>query len=326
MTIALVVAGLVVVVVAAVAWARVAAGRADRRSMQTYERSLQLLGDVSRRRDAVTHLREVTPAEPARSHVRTEPPSPPAEPAPLPAPADRVRIEPPTVSFEDDSDAYERALEAEATAPGEPPALPASAARVAPRAAGGPGRTLRFDDAEDDDGAPPRRRRRTGVGGGRPGRGIAAAGIVAVLALGTVIGLLATAGGGPRHAGGPTTTRPASGPTTTTRPVVTTTSAPTELQPTSANSSVVTFAMPAGGYTLSFSDVGGLCWVGAQQSSGGPYVWQETLSSGQSASYRASGPLIVRLGAPKFLTLRVNGELAKLPGYIQPYDLSFVGG
>lgn len=97
------------------------------------------------------------------------------------------------------------------------------------------------------------------------------------------------------------------------------------LQPTSSSASVVDYAAPASSYTISFSVSGSSpCWLGAQAQPGGPYLWMQTVPAGGTASYTASGPVVIRLGAPPSVTVTVNGRQVALPsGNVQPYDISF---
>ncbi len=101
------------------------------------------------------------------------------------------------------------------------------------------------------------------------------------------------------------------------------TTAPSALVPVSTSPTEVAFVAPKGSYTVQMTDTGGLCWIGIQQTTGGPYVWQDTLIAGQTTTYKASGPLVIRIGAPKYLGVKVNGLPARLPGFVQPYDVVF---
>jgi hypothetical protein len=61
--------------------------------------------------------------------------------------------------------------------------------------------------------------------------------------------------------------------------------------------------------------------VGVEQNASGPWLFSETLDAGQSASYKGSGTLIVRLGAPVHISVTVNGLTAELPsGVTQAYS------
>jgi hypothetical protein len=66
------------------------------------------------------------------------------------------------------------------------------------------------------------------------------------------------------------------------------------------------------------------CWVGIQQTAGGPWVWEETVQAGQQATYHASGPILVRLGAPTQVSITLDGVSVQLPSSnTQAYDLTF---
>jgi hypothetical protein len=112
-----------------------------------------------------------------------------------------------------------------------------------------------------------------------------------------------------QHSGGGRTT------TTTTTTTLATTLKPTSVAP-------VTFSVPSRGYTLSFQATGGACWVGIEHSSAGPWLFSQTLNSGQSATFKGSGALIVTLGAPPYIGFSVDGLTAELPsGYKQAYSV-----
>lgn len=119
-------------------------------------------------------------------------------------------------------------------------------------------------------------------------------------------------------------------PSTTVAPSTTTTApsgraGSSALQPTSTTSSLVVYQAPASHYTITFSVTGSSdCWLGAQASPGGKYLWMQTVPAGGTASYTASGPVVIRLGAPPVVSVEVNGvKVALPPGNVQPYDISF---
>ena len=104
---------------------------------------------------------------------------------------------------------------------------------------------------------------------------------------------------------------------------------PTSLQPTSVTASLVTYSAPTQSFTVTFT-AQTPCWVGAQktQNPSGPWNWmaEPGMSNGPpTATYRASGPVVIRLGAPKAVQITVNGLPLVLPaGKVQPYDIAFV--
>ena len=109
---------------------------------------------------------------------------------------------------------------------------------------------------------------------------------------------------------------------TTSPSTTTTTTLPTSLEPTSVSSSNVAFTVPSGNYTLAFQAAGGACWVGIEHTTAGPWLFAETLSAGQSATYKGSGALVMTLGAPGYIGLTVNGLVADLPkGVGRPYNV-----
>ncbi len=329
---ALVLLGLVAVVLIAMAWSRVGLARSERRSMRSYQRSLNVLGDVTRRSEAPARVRPVPPDQRQHGHLGSESPAPlppggpqapvtPARGQPAVSPFSRVpaadgeaagpvpkpRLVDVPVHFEDDS--------ARPPGSGDTTVVPAVAGRRASE------RVLRRRPVRSPS-TPVVQGGRT-IAWGRLGGVAAAALALAALALGGAR-LLAfhhhLHAAGHQHA---PVTHP-SPPSSTSAPSRTsTTTTPTALVPVSTSSTDVAFVAPKGSYTLDMADSGGLCWVGIQQTSGGPYIWQDTLGAGQTTSYRASGPLVIRIGAPRFLGVRVNGVPVRLPGFAQPYDVTF---
>jgi hypothetical protein len=345
---ALVVIGLIAAVAIAVVWSRVGGVRSERRSMREYHRALDVLGDVSRRSEAAARIRPVRPEEVERGHVRTEPPLPgtrptlkgPARaepPAPQPVAVPRPRLEEVPATFEDDSDAFERAREEELreTVVAAGPRTQIVSAE-SPRDSGPPSPArgpvpgeqpvplAKRPSRRGDVRRPPRDRRAV------PG---AAAAAVVVVGVVLVVLRLSAAGSPPRSDAPSQGTRGSglhgshhrqgSGPPAPTGSTVPSTTVPSQLVPVSTSPTDVAFVAPQGTYEILLSDTGGTCWVGIQQSTNGPWIWQETLYSGQSATYRATGPLVIRIGAPKYLGVKVNGLPARLPGFVQPYDLTF---
>ena len=52
-----------------------------------------------------------------------------------------------------------------------------------------------------------------------------------------------------------------------------------------------------------------------------------TLGAGTTTTYHASAPVYVRIGAPQYVILKVDGvRLALPPKMIQPYDVTFTIG
>jgi hypothetical protein len=355
----LLIVGLVVVIGLMITWTRVGLHRSDRRSMESYGHALDVLGGVAARSDRPARIRvagheDATAAqgradalvEPDVAHVVVEPDVVAERPARGPSKSvapPKVRLEDVPVEFEDDSDAFERAREvAEAeTRVGAPAGAELAGSQLAASEVAAP-ETAMLETAASEAAAPGALAAAAGPGATPPrdgspdgGRrhgsppkapwsliGSAAAGLLIVAAI-VLAALQLSGGGAPRpHVAGPTTTdaRSPSSPSTT---VPAPTTLPKTLQPVSATSTDVSFAAPAGSYTVTFTDTTGTCWLGIAQTSGGVYVWQDTLTGGQSTTYKASGPIVIRVGAPPYVKVTVNGIPAQLPGYSQPYDVSF---
>jgi hypothetical protein len=325
--IALVIVVLAVLVVAAIVWARVASARSATKSVETYERALGVLGEVSKRTES-TGFRILPHEETGRPHVgrRTDGSGGEASSArsdvrmPGQGQLASSRLPPagePKLRF---------------SAPGRPGAVP-----PADQEAGADQETGAQLGAGARSRSPLARARTVGAAEARA-RGEAyrssadrhrqvmvrraATGAAAAVAVAAVVAAaVSLSGGGGRHPTVTTTTvRHGGGGRTTT--TTTTTTFPTTLQPTSVSSSSVAFTVPSGSYTLAFQASGGRCWVGIEHTSAGPWLFAETLSAGQSATYQGSGALVMTLGAPEHIGLTVNGLVAELPRSIsQPYNV-----
>jgi hypothetical protein len=122
----------------------------------------------------------------------------------------------------------------------------------------------------------------------------------------------------------PTTINPSHSTTTVPRTTTTTLTPSGELAPTSVSPTIVTYTLASSApYQLSFA-TSGVCWIGVESSSTGPYLWMKTLGAGESETYAASGPVVVRLGTPGVLAVSINGTPLELPNQVQPYDVSFL--
>jgi hypothetical protein len=348
--------GLLVVVALGVAWARIAGGRRERRSVEGYERALGVLGEVTKRGDQPEGVRILPPEEVGHPHVRPAAPGshlpPPAlrpdvprprRPLEPPSPSGpRARLEPPVPSGPPQGGLETGGLE---TGPPLPPWVP-----VGPTD-GGDGR-WRVVEGEGGAEAPPPEPPARGRGTARPAphrvrarelRGrrrrtvgsLVAAAVVLVAAALAGVELAGSGRGVPPSAVGgaggsaPAATAPRGGGTgsTGTTPTSTTTTVPRVLTPTSTSATNVSYVAPSGSYDITFAASGGPCWVGVRQDVGGPWLWMQTVPPGSSASYAASGTVVVTLGAPAHIAVAVNGVPVQLPpGYVQPYDVSFVVG
>lgn len=323
--IAVVIGVLAVLVVAAIIWARIGASRAENRSVETYERALGVLGEVSKRTES-TGFRILPHEETGRAHVskRTEPGQPAAppetqavadQPAPLasrrlpPAGEPKLRVSGPSLSAR-----RPPAGEGSADNLGEGPARRALAGAAAARA-----RQAAYNASSE---------RKRQVLARRAATGATAAVALAALA---VAGLYLSGGGKSPNKKGTTTTtlhRGGSGGRTTStttsshNTTTTTTTVATSVSPISL--APVTFRVPAGSYTLGFQVNGGDCWVGVERSSAGPWLFNQTLAGGQSVTYRGSGTLQVTLGAPAHFAMTLDGLAAQLPKSTQVYTFDLV--
>jgi hypothetical protein len=327
--IALVIVVLAVLVVAAIVWARIASGRSATKSVETYERALGVLGEVSKRTES-TGFRILPHEETGRAHVarrgdavagqvptarrdvRMPAQGPLASSRLPPAGEPKLRFSSPGrpgAALPADAEvAGDQAPSAPAgsTAPSRPPRAGARLKGAAEVRARGQAYRSSAD-----------RHRQVMVRRAATGATAAVAVVAVVLAAVSLSG----GGGGGRHGTTTTTTlrRGGGGSRTTT---TTTTTIPTSLQPTSVSASNVSFTVPSSRYTLAFQATGGSCWVGIEHTSAGPWLFAETLVAGQSASYQGSGALVVTLGAPEHIGLTVNGLVAELPRSItQPFNV-----
>jgi hypothetical protein len=91
------------------------------------------------------------------------------------------------------------------------------------------------------------------------------------------------------------------------------------LHPIATTKLLVTYVVPKSAYTLVFSATAA-CWLGAQRRANGIYLWMDTLEAGKSTSYSASGPRLIRLGAPRAVSITLDGIPVALPaGNIASY-------
>jgi len=345
-----------IVVVLGVLWARFASSHAERQSVRSYQRVLGALGGVAKRSDASAPVHHPDPEELGRPHVLPSD-SPdlfrPAQSALRQVPAPRVRLEPPTPP------GYRPRRPPVAAGPPQGDA-PAPHPEAEPDTILVPAVVLGYDDgagAEPGVGGhvgasqpavvfdaeadapigqlkPPRSLRRLHPHHHQIVRRAAtgAAAAVALSALGVGVWQLAGSREHTPSAVTSTSTTPtsvparsagagASGGSSTPKQQGHT---PTTLQPTSSSATIVAYAAPAGTYTVTFKTSTGACWLGAQAQPNGPWLKMWSLNPGQSAQYTANGPLILRLGAPQYVSIQVNGVPVQLPaGKVNPYDISF---
>ena len=301
-----VVAGVAAFLALAVVWARVSAGRAERHSVESYEHALGVLGGVARRGEQRAPIGPPAPEELARPHIQRPTDGArfrPAQPVDVPLP--RVQLRPPTP--------LELGIPESVTSEKEDTSLveevPSSEPEEAP--------VIAFDDLEEVSSAPSGRRslRRMTL---RAPRNVArravtgAAAAVAIGALGVGGWELAV-----NHSNAPTTRPPAvshqsHSKTNRATQVTTPSVAPSTIDPTSVSGTLVSYSLPEGSYTLSFTSTG-TCWLGIQRSSSGPWQWMATVSASSPASHSADGANYLTLGAPSGLSISVNGVPLALP-------------
>jgi len=324
--------------------------------MESYGHALGVLGDVARRNDH-SAVRPYSAEESARAHVRTDHADAPAGEAAAAAAGapgapegPSVEREPPAVSIPWSGRAF-RFGETEpvgaAPTPPAPPEEPSTAATprvVTPPVSTPPVSTppaaqprspaaLGFGEIDEEPVVARRRLAQAGLGG-QSSRRMAVTGAAAAVALLAValLGWKLAGSGGHKSASPPATNSSgshhrASGGHHHAPSPSTTTTLPSTLKPVSTSSTVVAFNVTSKSYVLTFADSGTEgCWIGVQASQNGPWLWMTTLGPGQAATYDASGPTVVRLGAPKYVGVKVDGVPAELPGFSLPYDLTFSAG
>jgi hypothetical protein len=112
---------------------------------------------------------------------------------------------------------------------------------------------------------------------------------------------------------------------TSTTAVPSTTARPAVIEPISSSGTDVSFQAPAGHYVLTFATSGGPCWAGVETGVGtGDFLWEETVQPGSDATYKASGSLVVDVGAAEYLSLSVNGVPARIPHAVTTGYILFV--
>ncbi len=309
---AVAIGGLALLVVVGLIWARAHSARSDRRSMESYGQGLSALGDITRRGASPTGPRVIARDAAGRPHVDTAASGRARDivqhdgltrSGAVQSPIGRPKIAGPSASSSPATkplvfDAAEPA-EARPERPGEPDSGPA-----APSA--------------DSDRSRPSNGRRVTVGA-------FAAAALAVVAIAAAA--VALTGGSPAaKAPGTTHSRvpPSSTVTSTTRVVR---SKATVVRPVSISGVDATFDVPPGHYKLSFAGVSGACWIGiGKQLGASALLWSETVQKGSRASYVASGPLVVELGAPEYASVRINGVRVKIPAGVTAFNLLLTSG
>lgn len=362
--------GLVVLVAA---WSKFAPSRAQRRSVQSHQRALDVLGEVAKRRDGAAAVHIPSPDEVARAHVQTTDGSPPSlhlasreeisarrpmarlvlrsGPTPLRLPifgdASAEEVPPPTVHFDDelinaaadesvviDDVSIESDLRTVRPTELRPEFGAASSFVPEPEE----DRDLSLEPVETlatwENGTGGSVighighalwDRRPSLGNGQNARKVAslAAAVVALAAIGVGTWQV-TSNNSPRL---PRVIRP-SGDTHSKANTPSNSSSHStnhDITPVSQSGNVVTYPLTAQSFTIRFS-ASGECWIGVRQSVNGQYLWMTTLLAGGSATYRANGPVYVRIGAPKYAQVVIDGVQLALPPKVQPYDITFATG
>ena len=325
--------GAFVLVAGFAAWSRFASHRAERRSVTTHQRALDVLGTASRRWEGIAPVHAPRPGEVARAHVQTlgDPPSARrlGDGEPVSTRRSGVRLVPPSGSRPVRLPIFVDEGVVASDSPGEPDAGERDGETVgAQDGTTGPSRRAAPYDHEvlspiSEMATRTSRPRRHRYHGGRPARraASAAASAVALAAIGVATWQLASGGAPTHHATAPpATTGKSKGRTHTGSGGQT---GGRGLVPTSVSPSVVAYVITGRAYTITFS-ASGPCWLGVQQGVNGKYLWMTTLLAGQTSSYKANGPVAVRLGAPPYVKVQVNGVNVELPPTnVQPYDITF---
>jgi hypothetical protein len=105
----------------------------------------------------------------------------------------------------------------------------------------------------------------------------------------------------------------------------TTTAAPTVSSPTLTSANGATYQVSDASYSLALSAKTGECWISATDTTTGTTLFSGVLSSGQSHTLAANGPVTVIAGAPAAFAATVNGAAVALPfGYQAPFTLKFL--
>ncbi len=104
----------------------------------------------------------------------------------------------------------------------------------------------------------------------------------------------------------------------------TTTTPPAVSAPTATSQNGATYQVADASYSLALSAKTGECWISATDSNNGTVLFTGVLTSGQSHTISASGPVTVVAGAPAAFAATVNGVPVQLPfGFQAPFTLKF---
>lgn len=103
----------------------------------------------------------------------------------------------------------------------------------------------------------------------------------------------------------------------------TTTAGTGPISPTSTSAGSVQFLMAAGSGPLSvtIAAAGGSCWTEVAPSSGSSVSWAGTVADGSQHVLDPGSRWWLRLGAPEYATVTVNGRRLQLPATSSPLDV-----
>jgi hypothetical protein len=102
-----------------------------------------------------------------------------------------------------------------------------------------------------------------------------------------------------------------------------TTSATGPISPTSMAAGSVRFLMApgTGPFALTIAAAGGSCWTEVSSSSGSSISWAGTVADGSQRVLAPGSSWWLRLGAPEYATVTVNGRRLQLPASSAPLDV-----
>jgi hypothetical protein len=96
----------------------------------------------------------------------------------------------------------------------------------------------------------------------------------------------------------------------TARP--TTTLAATALDPATTQTGGATYSVGRPQFSLVL-ETSGSCWVQLRSGQSGPVVFEGTLAAGDSKTFPAQGPMLLRVGNAAALAVRVDGTTVTMP-------------
>ncbi|MHB1444730.1 MAG: RodZ domain-containing protein [Acidimicrobiales bacterium] len=96
------------------------------------------------------------------------------------------------------------------------------------------------------------------------------------------------------------------------------------VSPTSSSPTQASYVLPAsdGPLAVTITATSGACWAEAGPSSGRPLSWEGTIDQGLQHTLTPASQWWLRLGAPEYVAVSVNGRQLELPVTSQPLDLS----